>query len=87
VPGAHGRRVAPDGIDQLVDGNDLADAQQQDGEQRSLASTRQVHAATVDTYLELPEHPEADVVHGTNEDYTAATRLPERGSSTRRDVD
>jgi hypothetical protein len=87
VPGAHRRRFTPDGIDQLVDGNDLADAQQQDGEQRSLAATRQVHAATVDQDLELPEDTEADVVHGRNEDYTATTRLPAAGSSTCPDVD
>ena len=76
VPGARGRLLTPDGVDQRVDRHDLADVQQQDAEQRSLAATRQVHTATVDQRLERAENPKGDLRHGTNQDRTAATGLP-----------
>jgi hypothetical protein len=76
VPCADGLGLTPDRIDQRVDRHRLADMQQQDTEQRSLAATRQVHTATVDQRLEPSENPEGDLRHGTTQDLIATTRLP-----------
>ena len=78
VPGARGRLLTPDGIDQRVDRHDLADLEKQDAEQRSLAATRQVHTATVDQRLERAKNPKGDLRQGTNQDRTGATGLPAR---------
>ena len=66
VPGARGRLLTPDGVDERVDRHDLAELEKQDAEQSSLAATRQVHTATVDQRLERAKNPKGDLRQGMN---------------------
>ena len=81
VPGARGRRLPPDRVDQRVHRHDLADPEEQDAEQRPLAAARQIHTATVDQRLEPPEDPKGDLRQGTHQDRTPATGLPARDAA------
>ena len=58
--GRVGRPLAPDLVDQAVDGYDLAAVEQEDGEDRTLAGASQRQGSLVVRDLQRAEYPEVD---------------------------